>query len=299
MPRYPRRITKLSQLEIDVDKDWAAKKIENLGAPDTGDDAPRDDTIDSKITTHKGDASAHHAKTTSIGDLTDHDRAAHDALGTGATVFTDETQTLTNKTLGGALTLNGQAFDAGSGNAEINTTGAGAGLLIKNIQGSTNGAILVLEHISETPAANDNVGILYYKGRDSNLNDCIYGYQLVSIVNPVDGSETARQEWYLFNNGTNNEAMILSGAGALECDASITGDAFDEFDDAIILKRGISERQLEVLESIGVMKRKDTGSGWMLNFQKMMYLLAGGIYQTRTRVDRLDERLSKLEALAG
>jgi len=31
--------------------------------------------------------------------LTDHDRAAHDALGTGTIVFTDETQTLINKTL--------------------------------------------------------------------------------------------------------------------------------------------------------------------------------------------------------
>lgn len=32
-------ITKLSELEIDAAKDWAAKKIENLGAPDSGDDA--------------------------------------------------------------------------------------------------------------------------------------------------------------------------------------------------------------------------------------------------------------------
>jgi len=70
MPRYPKGVTKLSQLEIDADKDWSAKKIENLGAPDSGDDAPRDDTIDSKITTHKGDASAHHAKTTDAGDIT-------------------------------------------------------------------------------------------------------------------------------------------------------------------------------------------------------------------------------------
>jgi len=71
MPRYPKAgITKLSELEIDVDKDWAAKKIENLGAPDSGDDAPRDDTIDNKITTHKADASAHHTKTTDAGDIT-------------------------------------------------------------------------------------------------------------------------------------------------------------------------------------------------------------------------------------
>lgn len=76
--RYPD--ISIEDVVIDVDKDWAAKKIENLGAPDTDDDAPRRDTIDDKINTHKGDASAHHAKTTSIGDLTDHDKAAHDAL---------------------------------------------------------------------------------------------------------------------------------------------------------------------------------------------------------------------------
>lgn len=40
---------KLSNLDIDVSKDWAAKKIENLGAPDSDDDAPRRDTIVSLV----------------------------------------------------------------------------------------------------------------------------------------------------------------------------------------------------------------------------------------------------------
>jgi len=35
---------KLSNLDIDIDKDWDTKKIENLGAPDTGDDAKRHDS---------------------------------------------------------------------------------------------------------------------------------------------------------------------------------------------------------------------------------------------------------------
>lgn len=70
-------ITKLSELEIDVDKDWTAKKIQNLHAPDTSNDAARDDTIDSKITTHKGDTSAHHSKFTT----TEHDTTARHTLG--------------------------------------------------------------------------------------------------------------------------------------------------------------------------------------------------------------------------
>lgn len=37
-------VTKLSGLEIDVSKDWADKKIENLGAPDSVDDAKRHDS---------------------------------------------------------------------------------------------------------------------------------------------------------------------------------------------------------------------------------------------------------------
>ncbi|GAI90767.1 unnamed protein product, partial [marine sediment metagenome] len=55
---------KLSDLNIDTSKDWAAKKIENLCAPEANNDAARRDTIDSKITTHKDDASAHHDKYT-------------------------------------------------------------------------------------------------------------------------------------------------------------------------------------------------------------------------------------------
>ncbi len=57
-------ITKLSQLEIDTDKDWGTKRIQTLGPPDTGNDAARDDTIDGKIVAHEGDASAHHPRYT-------------------------------------------------------------------------------------------------------------------------------------------------------------------------------------------------------------------------------------------
>ena len=44
-----------------------AQKIENVGAPDSDDDAPRRDTIDSKITTHAGVKTAHH---TNLADIT-------------------------------------------------------------------------------------------------------------------------------------------------------------------------------------------------------------------------------------
>jgi len=73
-------------------------------ANDTGDDAPRDDTIDSKITTHKGDASAHHAKTTSVSDLTDHDKAAHDALNIDADTVDGDHKTDLENTMDSKIT---------------------------------------------------------------------------------------------------------------------------------------------------------------------------------------------------
>lgn len=41
MPRMPAGVTRLSQLQIDAIKDWGAYRIENLGAPNSDDDAPR------------------------------------------------------------------------------------------------------------------------------------------------------------------------------------------------------------------------------------------------------------------
>ena len=52
---------------------------------------------------------------------------------------------------------------------------------------------------------------------------------------------------------------------------------------------------------MGIAERKDSGSGYMLKIQPMIRLLAGGIYQSRTLIDELTERLGiaerKLEAL--
>ncbi len=49
-------ITKLSELTIDIAKDWNTKKIENLGAPDSADDAKRNDTtpVAHALDTHTG-----------------------------------------------------------------------------------------------------------------------------------------------------------------------------------------------------------------------------------------------------
>lgn len=124
------------------------------------------------------------------------------------------------------------------------------------------------------------------------------------LVTATDGSEDVRMDWNLMAGGLMNLAMQLSGAGVLDVDASsglgaATVGLFDDYDDAIILRQGISERKLEVLEQIGVMRRKGTGSGWMMNIQAMLYLLAGGVYQTRQALDKLREEVWGLKALKG
>ena len=48
-------IKKVSELQIDAHKDWSAKKIENLGAPDSADDAVKNTLTQNKM--WKGDAS--------------------------------------------------------------------------------------------------------------------------------------------------------------------------------------------------------------------------------------------------
>ena len=82
MPIIPSGISRLSQLIIDAAKNWAGFKIENLGAPDSGDDAKRHDSVPAAHTlgSHSTKAHAeltgvgasdHHVKTTSFADITD------------------------------------------------------------------------------------------------------------------------------------------------------------------------------------------------------------------------------------
>ena len=113
------------------------------------------------------------------------------------------------------------------------------------------------------------------------------------------GTEDCELFFRLIDGGAQNDAVRILGSGQLSVDAdsglgaAVVGK-FDEYDDALILRQGISEGALEKLEDIGIMTRKDTGSGWFLNLQGMSYLLAGGIYQNRAKIDDLEERLVRM-----
>lgn len=108
---------------------------------------------------------------------------------------------------------------------------------------------------------------------------------------------------YTSSAAAQNEAVRILDTGQIEAD--LGGGAgnvtvFDEYDDAAIIQQFnqevVSQQQfLEQLERMGIASRKNTGSGWMLNLHRCIFLAWGGIAQTRQRVDEVLERMTQLE----
>lgn len=134
------------------------------------------------------------------------------------------TWTLPAITLGGTVTINGQAFDAGSGDAILTTTGSLKGLDIRG-SNSFHGPQLRLWHNHTTPDANVIIGLITYLGYDGNASPATfeYGSTRVKASNVTDTTEEGTFEVRLATAGAeDNLAMTLSGAGALWIDAGLT-----------------------------------------------------------------------------
>jgi len=205
--------------------------------------------------------------------------------------------TLPAVTLGGTVTLNGQSFDAGAGTALITSTGAQGGLQLQVTNDGVYGVVLHAYQNSASPLAGDRIFELIAYGEDSGGTQTLYGRYSVRIVSPTDTSESAEYVWEGISGGSNNVSMKLQTSGVLSVDVAGSGsaaqvDLFDQYDDALVLKQGIQLNNRELLADIGILTRKDTGSGYMMNLQPMVRLLAGGIYQTR---QMLEDKIAELE----
>jgi hypothetical protein len=125
--------------------------------------------------------------------------------------------------------------------------------------------------------------------------------------------EPSNTRFVLWTNDTNgsdaNEDLIRIEDGQKTIDANTTWDdnAFDIYDDAMLLAssisptadaynfgKGVFKRGKDALIEAGVLKRYED-DGWIgYNDQRMAALLAGGIYQTRQLVDEMKEEINKL-----
>lgn len=126
-------------------------------------------------------------------------------------------------TLGATVTINGQIFDAGTGNISINTTGYGFEIYSTN--NGIEGSRISCYHITTSPAVDDVPMSFYVQGKDSAGNDTAWSFCKTVVVDPVNGQEDAKLTWGLMNVGTfNDPCMTLSGAGDLWIDRNLLMD---------------------------------------------------------------------------
>ena len=209
-------------------------------------------------------------------------------------------------TLGGAVTLNGQSFDAGATSAIINTTGVLVGLIV-NGSNSGHGPSLYLKHTHTTPDLNSIIGDINVYGYDGNASPATLRYGLIRIraSNVTDTSEEGSLDIYLAAGGAaDNQVLRMTGPGVLDIDASsglgpaVVGQ-FDDWPDLVAVDNAIKNQDFRLLEEMKVFTKKDTGSGYMMNVQAATHLswcLSRQIYnELKAENDKLKQRLGKLE----
>jgi len=120
--------------------------------------------------------------------------------------------------LGGSVDLNGQAFDAGSGSADIRTTGSGKGLEIRSTQTGATGPILLGYHVNTSRAADNVVFTIQATGYDDADDPQDYCRIELQIEDPTAASPDGKMRWRNMSAGSWNTGMTLSGAGDLWID---------------------------------------------------------------------------------
>jgi len=157
-----------------------------------------------------------------------------------------------------------------------------------------------------------------------------YGHttgQTMAYVYTVWAEESSAADTTTLNFATRNTAgsidarMTIHGNGVLGVDLSGSGtaaqvDLFDDYDDPVELQRyahmqsdrftNAEERQISLdrMVDMGVVSEvPGASSGYHMNLQPMVRLLAGGIYQNRERLDAqneaMDARLKRIEQALG
>jgi len=185
---------------------------------------------------------------------------------------------------------------------------------------------LILQHTTDGDMA-DGFGVfLDFHLEDATASDVNMGFL---GMERAGADNLSKFTLTLNNSGSYNEAIQVSAAGALSVDlGSGTGTdgstagqhteilIFDDYDDPVELQRythmqsekysTIDERatSFEKMLDMGIISEvPEASSGYHMNLQPMVRLLAGGIYQNRERMDAqneaMDARLKRIEQALG
>jgi len=119
---------------------------------------------------------------------------------TGTVSLLTNTETLTNKTLTTPVIngFSGTGDGSITGNLTLTSTDAGAG----------NDPQLILHRNSASPAVNDEIGEIIFKGRNDASQDVNYAIIESNIVDETDGTEDGGLKFRLINNGS--DALYLN-----------------------------------------------------------------------------------------
>lgn len=92
--------------------------------------------------------------------------------------------------------------------------------------GAGNGPALYLYRNSASPADSDNIGQIYWRGKDSGGNTTTYATQYVTITDVTDTTEDASIIWQTVAAGTLANRMTLANGVLTVTDAATTIDGF-------------------------------------------------------------------------
>ena len=168
---------------------------------------------------------------------------------------------------------------------------------------SPSGIQFLIRHRKNPPANGDFAGMFQFSAYNSSIE--YHDYAQIRIIQDevTTDNESSSIEWYMINDGSWNTAMMLDSNGTLLVDDSY--GTFDIYDDALVLKDGISGGNKELMRTIGVIKEipiididgKILGYHDMIQLQPFTKLVAGGVYQNRDKIDELEARIDELEKL--
>lgn len=138
--------------------------------------------------------------------------------------------------------------------------------------------------------AGSQLGRFRFWGKDDGDNDTIYGQLEMTVDDDDDGSEDAHFAFRHINAGGLHVAVYFTSAGEIFADVDGSGgkhiSTFDAHDDAQVLQLASRGQEgLDKLVELGIAIQEPEHHGYMMSVQKFSWLLAGGVYQNRARID--------------